>query len=239
VSVLLARAGILAKQTVGGGGGGGFDPAVKFDLGYGIGSDLGADASTITSWGHTLSLVENGTGLALPVVATDTGKKVARFHRRYPDPYRQFAQFGGVDAVRRVDGDQTRRADLRARQQLLRPHPGSTVSANIEAHAAFPADVNMTAGSGFVTVSATSAPGSWHVRRFRFEGATGSIEIDGSTVASGSLGGSGTLSGFHLGSGYFGEAASDYDVAAWGLASTILGTSDAAAALTYLTALMP
>lgn len=238
MSVLLARRGILAKQTVGGGGGS-FDPAVKFDLGYGIGSDLGADASTITTWGHTLSLAEGGTGLALPVVATVTGKKVARFTAATPTHIG--AGLGSAASMPFDVWMVTKHVAPIAGHvsNFFTPHPGSTVSANVAAAASFPADVNMTAGGDFVTVSATGAPASWHVRRFRFEGATGSIEVDGSSVASGTLGGSGTLSGFHLGSGYFGESPSDYDVAAWGLASTILGTSDAAAALTYLTALMP
>jgi hypothetical protein len=221
------------------GGGGSFDPDAVFDLGYGIGSDLGADASTITTWGHTLSLAEGGTGLALPVVATVNGKKVARFAAATPTHIG--AGLGSAASMPFDVWMVTKHVAPIAGHvsSFFTPHPGSTVNANVAAAASFPTDVNMTAGGSFVTVSSTSAPGSWHVRRFRFEGATGAIEVDGSTVASGTLGGSGTLSGFHLGSGYFGENPSDYDVAAWGLASSILGSSDAAAALSYLTALMP
>jgi hypothetical protein len=82
-------------------------------------------------------------------------------------------------------------------------------------------------------------PADWHVWRFIFNDATGSIEVDGVEIASGTLGGTAQLTGFHLGSGYFAEKPSDYDVAAWGISSTVLSAGDAADALTYLTDQMP
>jgi hypothetical protein len=115
-----------------------FDPDVTFDLGYGIGTDLGANASTITTWGHTLSLAVDGTGLALPVVATDTGKKVARFTAATPThignslPSPASMPFDVWMVTKHV-------APIAGHiSGFFAPHPGSTVSASIEAHAAFP-----------------------------------------------------------------------------------------------------
>jgi hypothetical protein len=236
VSVLLARAGILAKQTVGGGGG--FDPAL-FDIGYGIGSDLGADASTITAWGHTLSTAEGGTGLALPVVATVTGKKVARFDASVPQHLG--AGLGSAASMPFHVWMVTKHTAPIAGHvsKFFSPHPGSTVTCQVAAASAFPTDISLNAGGSFVSLSNTSAPASWHVWDFQFAGSTATIGLDGSAVATGSFGGSATLSGFHIGAGYFGDGASDYDVAAWGIASSILTGADATGALAYMTAQMP
>jgi hypothetical protein len=235
VSIHLARAGLLARQTISGGS---FDPDTVFDLGYGIGTDLGSVDSTITSWGHTLTLVaDGGTGLTGPTVKTDTGKKVARFVAATPD------HIGLAVGPASMPFDVwilSKHANPIAGHvsRWFSPNPGSTVVAQVAADADFPADWYMNAGGDYVGDNG-SEPGAWHVWRFMFEGSTAAIELDGSEVASGSFGGSGTLSGFHLGCDYFGTSASDYDVAAWGLASSILDSGDAGDALTYLNTFKP
>lgn len=245
MSVLLARAGILAKQTIAST----VDPSTIFDRGYGAGSDLGADASTITSWGHTLSLVTTGDGtfnggptpFASPVVATDTGKKVARFTASATDPTILGAALSGAETMPFEVWMVAKFAAPIAGHvsAFFSPQVGSTMSAKVAAGASFPRDVSISAGDSNVVISSTSLPGAWHVWRFVYNDTTGSIEVDGSSVASGALGGSATLGGFYLGSGFYGSDSSDYDVAAWGISSTVLSSGSAADALTYMTAQKP